>query len=138
MQKSDPPTKGSGVTDLGATCVGRHPLKTLGLHWCNYSLSPLEQQITTVIMLAHQAHTGAQCEGANPENIGEGAASSDPAKQFHIADLVDYQGRAARRTSSRFSRFEIKVSRTMMDHKFGMIAILNPLLSACMTHFGNY
>ena len=41
-------------------------------------------------MMAHQAHASAQCKGVNPENIGEGTASSDPAKQFNIADLVDY------------------------------------------------
>ena len=38
---------------------------------------------------ASSAH-GADYEEVNPENIGERAASSDPAKHVHIADLVDY------------------------------------------------
>ena len=37
-----------------------------------------------------------------------------------------------------FPVLEIKVSRTMMDYKFCMIAILKPLLSACVAQFDNY
>ena len=71
--------------------VGRHCLKT----FCNLRA---EQLITSVIKLAHQAHTRKTRRKQLHRSLAKESASSGRAKQFHIAYLWYCWYRLERRT----------------------------------------
>ena len=77
-------TQHSGVKDVGPLVWADTISK---LHWCNYSLRT-GQRITSVIMLAHQAHTAQDAKEVNTQNIGEGGRVIRPRQTISHCGFV--------------------------------------------------